>query len=162
MVPTWRKGTFMALLIHLKKGRKIIINGAVLENASGRTASFLMCNEAELLRGEDVLPPDDALTPAGRVYYALQCLYLFPDRRPVYAAAFDALIEAFGCAAPSTAPLVARIRAAVAEGRYYDALKTTRQLIQHEAWMASALAAQASCANGVPGHEHLAEAEAFD
>ncbi|TVR78062.1 MAG: flagellum biosynthesis protein FlbT [Rhodospirillales bacterium] len=132
----------MALLIHLKKGRKIIINGAVLENASGRTASFLMCNEAEVLRSEDVLPPEDALTPAGRVYYALQCLYLFPDQRPSYRAAFVALIKAFQEAVPSTAPTVTRIRAAVDDGRYYDALKATRDLVHHEAWMASTLAAR--------------------
>lgn len=132
----------MALLIHLKKGRKIIINGAVLENASGRTASFLMCNEAEVLRGEDVLPPDDALTPAGRIYYALQCLYLFPDQRPAYGPAFVALIEAFRDAAPGTGPVIDRLRMAVDDGRYYDALKTTRDLVRQEAWMASTLAAR--------------------
>ena len=71
----------MALVVHLKKGAQIIVNGAVLENVTGRAISLALKNDATILRGDDILSPDAAVTPASRVYYALQCAYLFKERR---------------------------------------------------------------------------------
>lgn len=122
----------MALVIHLKKDARVIINGAVLENASGRTISFLVKNEAAILRHSDVLQPEEASTPATRVYFALQCAYLFPKDRPKHLAQFVELIANYLEAAPSAAPVGASIRAAVADGNLYEALKQARKLLQHQ------------------------------
>lgn len=122
----------MALVIHLKRDARMIINGAVLENASGRTISFLVKNEAALLRHSDVLQPAEASTPATRVYFALQCAYLFPKDRSRHLAQFEELIAGYLEAAPSTASLGASIRAAAADGNLYEALKQARKLLQHE------------------------------
>lgn len=122
----------MALLIHIKKGKKLIINGAVLENVSERTISFLLKNEVDVLRCDDVLAPDEAATPAGRIYYALQCLYLFPNRRECYLPVFSELIEIYRQAAPSMSKLIDDILCHVRAGQFYEALKHTRELIRHE------------------------------
>ena len=122
----------MALVIHLKRDARMIINGAVLENASGRTISFLVKNEAALLRHSDVLQPAEASTPATRVYFALQCAYLFADQRPRHLAQVADLVASYLAAAPSAAPLGAAVREAVASGNLYDALKKARKLRQHE------------------------------
>jgi len=122
----------MALVIHLKKGARVIINGAVLENASGRTISFLVKNEAAILRDSDVLQLEDASSPASRVYFTLQCAYLFPKQRATHLAQFEELIASYLGAAPSSAPLIATIRAAAADGNLYEALKQARRLLQHE------------------------------
>ena len=122
----------MALVIHLKKDARVIINGAVLENASGRTISFLVKNEAAILRHNDVLLPEEASTPAARVYFALQCAYLFPKDRASHLAQFQELLASYLGAAPSARPLGASLRAAAAGDNLYEALKQARKLLQHE------------------------------
>lgn len=122
----------MPLAIHIRKGKKIIINGAVLENASERPIKFLLKNRAEILRCDDVLAPDEAVTPAGRIYYALQCVYLFPHSNSRYLSLFFDLVEGYRTAAPSVNAVVERLLALVHSGRFYDALKLARELIVHE------------------------------
>jgi flagellar biosynthesis repressor protein FlbT len=130
----------MPLLIHIRKGKKIFINGAVLENASERTVTFLLRNQAEVLRCDDVLIPDEAVTPASRVYYTLQCLYLFPASRRRCAPVFFRLAESYREAAPSMSELIDRLLARVRAGQYYDALKLARELIVHESRCLQSLA----------------------
>jgi flagellar biosynthesis repressor protein FlbT len=122
----------MPLLIHVRKGKKIFMNGAVLENASERTITFLLKNKAEILRCDDILVPDEAVTPASRIYYALQCLYLFPDSRGQCFPVLFELAESYREAAPSASELVERMFTAVRAKQYYDGLKLARELIAHE------------------------------
>lgn len=125
-------GGVLALVVHLKKDQQVVINGAVIENTSGRSVTLKVKNEAAILRGDDVLAPDTAATPATRVYYALQCLYLFPDRGAHYLENFHTLIESYGRAAPSARAIVDEIVAAVRTTKFYAALKLAQRLIDHE------------------------------
>ena len=122
----------MPLKIQIKAGQQIIINGAVIENASARTVSLLVKNEAAILRGDDVLSPESATTPAGRLYYALQCLYLFPEAQDRYLPVFKDLADSFLMAAPSSRPIIEAIQDHVRGQQYYVALKKARELIEHE------------------------------
>jgi flagellar protein FlbT len=122
----------MALVIHLKAGAQVIVNGAVLENVSGRTVSLAVQNDAAILRGNDILPPDAARTPASRIYYALQCAYLFPERRHEHMAACSDLLCSYLDAAPSAGPIGAEVLDAIKAGDLYDALKRASALIVHE------------------------------
>jgi flagellar protein FlbT len=63
----------MPLTLRLEPRKKIIINGAVIENM-GAATSIVVHNTANILKGKDVLTETDANTPARRVYYAVQCL----------------------------------------------------------------------------------------
>jgi len=122
----------MALVINIKKGQQIIINGAVIENVSGKTVSISIKNEVAILRSTDILTPESAVTPAGRAYYALQCMYLFPGQRHEYLRHFKDLVGSYVRAAPSSGPLVEAICALVNEEQYYAALKKAQELIDHE------------------------------
>ncbi len=122
----------MPLKIQIKSGQQIIINGAVLENASPRTASLLVKNEAAILRDKDILTSEDATTPASRVYYTLQCVYLFPEEKDKYLDHFADFIAAYLKAVPSSAEMVDAIRGLVDTGQYYSALKMTQELISQE------------------------------
>lgn len=122
----------MALLVHIKKGGKLFVNGAILENATGRTTSMLLRNEAVIMRGEDILAPQDAGSPAARAYCALQCAYLFPDRRERYIAQAMELVSDYVEAAPSAAGIVDDIRSLLRNDRHYAALKPGKALIEHE------------------------------
>ena len=122
----------MPLKLHVKSGQQIIVNGAVIENVGARTASLLVKNEAAILRDNDIITPDQASTPASRVYFAVQCLYLFPDQRDKYLPIFNELADNYVEAAPSSASTIETLRDHVREGRFYAALKDARQLITHE------------------------------
>jgi len=122
----------MALVINIKKGQQVIINGAVIENMTAKTISISVKNEASILRSTDILNPESAVTPAGRIYYALQCAYLFPEGRDEYLRHFKDLVASYVRAAPSSGPIVEAICASVSEDQYYSALKKAQELIEHE------------------------------
>lgn len=121
----------MPLTINLKPGEKLIVNGIVIQNAH-HTAKLLVHNEAALLREKDILAEEAANTPARRIYFALQCQYLFPGRSDHYLPLIHRFLREFGEAAPSTLPLVEKAEQEVAAGQLYHALKTAKQLIARE------------------------------
>ena len=122
----------MPLKIQLKSGQKIIINGAVLENAAPRTASLLVINDAAILRDSDILTPEDAVTPASRIYFSLQCLYLFPGDSEIHLPRFHEFISSYLKAAPSSRHIVDKIKIFFDKGELYQALKAGHDLITHE------------------------------
>lgn len=122
----------MPLKIHLRKGQKIIINGAVLENTSSHNVSLLVKNEASILRDNDILTPDDVSTPASRVYYALQCLYLFSNEGESNLPRLNEFLDNYLVAAPSSKELVDDIKRLVEDRKLYPALKKGQELISHE------------------------------
>lgn len=121
----------MPLLLDFKSGDKIIINGAVVEN-SGAHAKLLIHNKAAILRGSEVLSEADAQTPASRVYFALQCAYIFPAQRVHYLTAYEQLLSEYHAACPSAGGIVQEIGEVVQRGELYKALKISRKLIFHE------------------------------
>jgi flagellar biosynthesis repressor protein FlbT len=121
----------MPLTINLKPGEKLIVNGVVLQNVN-HVAKLLVHNEAALLREKDILAEDAANTPARRIYFAIQCQYLFPGKSEHYLPLVDRFLREFGEAAPSTLSLVQKAAQEVAEGHLYQALKTAKQLIARE------------------------------
>ncbi|MSO55207.1 MAG: flagellum biosynthesis protein FlbT [Rhodospirillales bacterium] len=123
----------MPLKLQIKAGQRIIVNGAVVENIGTRTAALLVKNEAAIMRDTDILTPEDAVTPASRAYYALQCLYLFPSQTDKYLPLFKDLSAGYAEAAPSAREIIDGLREHVDQGQFYMALKKARDLIQHEA-----------------------------
>jgi flagellar biosynthesis repressor protein FlbT len=121
----------MPLTINLKPGEKLIVNGVVLQNVN-HVAKLLVHNEAALLREKDILAEEAANTPARRIYFAIQCQYLFPGKSDHYLPLIHRFLREFGEAAPSTLPLVHKAEQDVAEGHLYQALKTAKQLIARE------------------------------
>lgn len=121
----------MPLKMTLKPGERIIVNGAVLENG-GHEAHLVFLNDAAFMREKDIISETDALTPASRVYFALQCVYIFPQRRDHYLTLLSSLLDDYLRAAPSSLGLVDKIRELVVRAEFYQALKSVRELIAHE------------------------------
>jgi flagellar protein FlbT len=121
----------MPLTINLKPGEKLIVNGVVLQNAHHAT-KLVVHNEAALLREKDILAEEAADTPARRIYFSVQCLYLFPGKRSLYLPVIHRFLSEFGQAAPSTLPLLRQIEQDVTAEQLYQALKSTKQLIAKE------------------------------
>jgi flagellar protein FlbT len=121
----------MPLTINLKPHERLIINGVVIEN-SGPAAKILVHNNAALLREKDIVTEEQATTPARRIYYTVQCQYLFPGKSDVFLPIIDKFLGEFEQAAPSTAALIAEVRQFVSEGQFYRALKSAKQVITRE------------------------------
>lgn len=122
----------MPLKLDFKAGDKLVINGAVLENI-GTNAKILVHNESAILREKEILSVADTATPAARVYFALQCAYMFPHKKDEYLGLFADFLKEFVTACPSTRPIVDEIEKFVAEDKIYKALKHTQKLIAHQA-----------------------------
>jgi len=121
----------MPLKLDFKSGNKMIINGAVVENIGGN-ASLLIHNEAAILREKEILSEAETVTPAARVYFALQCAYMFPEKKDHYISVFRQFLEDYMTAAPSSREIGEKIMTQVDKGRIYNGLKLTQKLIGHE------------------------------
>jgi flagellar protein FlbT len=121
----------MPLTINLKPHERLIVNGCVIEN-SGPVAKLLVHNNAALLREKDIVIEEQATTPALRIYFAIQCQYLFPDKADIFLPIIYRFLTEFEEAAPSTTPMVQEIRRLVEAEQFYRALKAARPLIARE------------------------------
>lgn len=65
----------MSLKLSLKPGEIFIVNGAVVRNGD-RRGVLLLENQARILREKDVMQPEEAATPAARLYFAVMQMYL--------------------------------------------------------------------------------------
>ena len=122
----------MPLKLDLKSGDKLVINGAVIENV-GPNAKLLVHNESKILREKEILSVADTSTPASRVYFALQCAYMFPHKEDEYIALFRNFLREYVTACPSAVPIGEEIEGSMSKQGLYRALKATQKLIQHEA-----------------------------
>ena len=128
----------MPLIIDLKPSEKFIVNGAVVENASSNTKIRIL-NDCSILRQKEILADSDCVTPASRIYFALQCAYIFEAHREQHIKAFRDYLKGYLDACPSAASLGGEITQAVDKGQYYHGLRLTRDLLKHEAQVLDAM-----------------------
>ncbi len=121
----------MPLKLDFKHGEKMIVNGAVMENV-GSNAQLLVHNKASIMREKEILSNQEAATPASRVYFELQCAYIFRETRDEHLARFNQFLKDYIDACPSAADIGENIQRNVADGDLYKGLKATRNLISHE------------------------------
>ncbi|MGH6994424.1 MAG: flagellar biosynthesis repressor FlbT [Stellaceae bacterium] len=139
----------MPLTINLKPREKLILNGVVIEN-SGPMAKILIHTNAALLREKDVLPEEKATTPARRIYFAIQCQYLFAGKAEMFLASIERQLAEYEQARPESRALLGEIRRLLAEDQFYRALKSAKLLIQHEEEAAAASAPSPAAAGVKP------------
>ncbi|MBV6657922.1 MAG: flagellar biosynthesis repressor FlbT [Devosiaceae bacterium] len=120
----------MALKVELKPGERIIIGQSVVTNDNQRTRLFIK-GTAPILREKDILTPETATSPARRVYFAVQLMYLEGDV-DTYSDEFIKLAGDYLKAAPSSAAIIERINNKILTGELYKALKEAKALISHE------------------------------
>jgi len=123
----------MALKLSLKANERIIAGGAVLRNATGKTVEIVVENEVPLLREKEILSEANADTPCKRVYFVIQLMYVDGHNLAKYQELYWDLARDILKAAPSTTAVFQQISEAIYSGKYYQALKETRKLIQYEA-----------------------------
>jgi flagellar protein FlbT len=121
------------LVLEIKQGEMMIINGAPIRF---KTRSRIeLAAKARFLFGKQILTPDEANTPAKRIYFNLQTVYVgTDDERAAALISATSLIEAFKSATTSALAreILDRALELAQEGACYEALKLSRRIIRHE------------------------------
>lgn len=121
----------MALKLTLKPYERLILGGAVITNGSSK-AEFIVENSVPILRQKNILSPKDADTPAKRIYFAVQLMYVDGSHLADHHKLYWELVRDFLSAAPRSLVLIDQLNEHVLQSKYYDALKTARHLIKFE------------------------------
>jgi flagellar protein FlbT len=121
----------MALKIILKPHERIILGGAVVTN--GRSKSELIIeNNVPILRQKDILSEKEANSPCRRIYFVIQLMYVDEENLVTHHNTYWKLVQGLISAAPSTIGLIDQISIHILAGRYYQALKLGKKLIDYE------------------------------
>jgi flagellar protein FlbT len=122
----------MALHIKMRDGEKMIVNGAVLVSRGG--SHLVLENRASIMRGRDVMSPEEASTPARKLYFACMLAYIDAENvgqhRDLILALLSEVINTLDAAEAKAACV--RFATLVAGMDFYQALATCRDLIRYE------------------------------
>lgn len=121
------------LVLELRQGDTMIVNGAPIRF---RTKSRIeLTAHARFLFGKQIMKPDEADTPARRIYFALQSAYIGAEEERAHglSAARD-LIGQFTAATTSglAREILQRALALAESDHCYQALKLARRIMRHE------------------------------
>lgn len=120
------------MFIHLKRGEKLYVNGAVLRVDRRTSLEFL--NDVTFLLENHVMQADQATTPVRQLYFVVQTMLMDPANAGMTAELYKHLSFRTRQAVSGDA-VQAQIDLAdrkVAEGRFFDALKHLRSCFAAE------------------------------
>lgn len=121
------------LVLELRQGEMMIVNGAPIRF---RTKSRIeLTARARFLFGKQIMPPDQADSPARRIYFALQSAYIgTEEEREGGLVAARELIAAFKAATTSglAREILDRALVCAESDDCYQALKLARRIMRHE------------------------------
>ena len=115
----------------MKPGERMIIDGAVITNGNTKS-NFIIENPVPILREKDILSTENAKTPARRIYFSIQLMYIDEKNLAAHHKLYWKLVKEFLDAAPSGLGIIDRISEEILNGSYYQALKTCKKLIAYE------------------------------
>lgn len=120
----------MPLRIELAPNERVIIGTVSIRNGP-RRAEFVVETQTTILRERDIITEREAVTPAKRLYLALEMAYLSDDPVPaeaVFMSQANEMMQSW----PEVGPTVAQIFECLLAGDYYRALKRAKRLIAME------------------------------
>jgi flagellar protein FlbT len=121
------------LILELRPGEMMIVNGATLRF---RTKTRLeLTAHARFLFGKQIMAPQQADSPARRIYFAVQTAYIgTPEERTAALALLRELIGEFQAATTSALAreILDRALAAAEADDCYLALRLARRIMRHE------------------------------
>ena len=123
----------MPLKLSLKPNERIVLNGAVIQNGD-RRSTLLLQNRVSVLREKDIMQPDEATTPARRIYLPVMLMYLSGEDDAENYNEFAMRMTEFMSALrhPAVLELCVGVSRDVMAGEFYKALSKCRKLIDYE------------------------------
>lgn len=121
------------MLVHLKRGEKLYVNGAVLRVDRRTSLEFL--NDVNFLLENHVMQAEDANTPARQLYFVVQTMLMDPVNAGMTAELYKHLVHRVRQAMKNETmhEILTSADLKVLDGRYYDALKLIRSAYAVEA-----------------------------
>jgi flagellar protein FlbT len=120
----------MGLKVELKPGERFILGDCLVTNGDQRTR-LLIEGQAPILREKDIMTPEQADTPARRIYLVVQLMYT-SHNPAIHHDTYFALMRDLVQAAPSAWPHMVEISNQILAGEMYKALKSAKALIAYE------------------------------
>lgn len=121
----------MALKITLKPHEKIMIGEAVIANGNNR-ADLLIENNVPILKEKDIMIEEQADSHCKKIYFVVQLMYINEKNIIQHHNTYWQLINEVLKAAPRMLPLIDQISRHILAGKYYQALKFAKKLIEYE------------------------------
>lgn len=123
----------MPLKLSLRPGERFVVNGAVVQNGD-RRAALVLQNKASVLREKDIMQPEEANSPARRIYFPVMLMYLDDENQSALYGEFAQRLAEFMGAVRNPAILseCLGVSREVIAGEYYKALMRCRKLIVYE------------------------------
>ena len=130
--PRGAAGSQGHLVIELRPGQRLLVNGAELQFRN--RASIALCNRVRFLFGRQVLAPSEATTPARRLYLAMQVAYAGdePEREASAAQAHALADQQMATRSEEGREILALAMAELAAGRGRPALTLVRRLFAED------------------------------
>ncbi len=142
----WNGGAMSNLVLELRQGDLMVVNGAPIRF---RTKSRIeLTAKARFLFGKQIMPPDQADSPARRIYFALQTVYIGNDgERAQGLEVARGLIQEFQAVTTSrlAREMLSEALAFAEADECYRALKLVRQIIRHEDAVLGRTSADSPC-----------------
>jgi flagellar biosynthesis repressor protein FlbT len=120
----------VGLKIELKPGERVMLGDCVITNHDHHTR-LLVEGTAPILREKDIMTESRADTPAKRIYFAVQLMYISKNPATYHEPYFN-LVRDITQAAPSMWPLIESINNQILTGQLYKALREVKKLIAYE------------------------------
>lgn len=123
----------MPLKLSLRPGERFVVNGAVVQNGDRRSALILQ-NKASVLREKDIMQPEEANSPARRIYFPVMLMYLDQtENEDVFGEFARRLAEFMGAVRnPEILAECVSVSRDVMAGDFYRALMRCRRIIAYE------------------------------
>jgi flagellar protein FlbT len=123
----------MPLKLSLRPGERFVVNGAVVQNGD-RRGTLVLQNKASVLREKDIMQPEEASTPARRIYFPIMMLYLGEGEKDAHFAEFSRRLAEFMGAVRGAEALAECVSVSrdVMAGDHYRALMRCRKLMAYE------------------------------
>ena len=121
------------LVLELRQGEMMIVNGAPIRFWT--KSRIELTAHARFLFGKQIMAPDQADSPARRIYFALQSAYIGTDDERVRGmVTARELIASFKAATTSALAreILDRALASAESDDCYQAIKLTRRIMRHE------------------------------
>jgi flagellar biosynthesis repressor protein FlbT len=114
------------MFIHLKRGEKLYVNGAVVRVDRRTSLEFL--NDVSFLLENHVMQPEAANTPLRQLYFVVQSMLMEPAKAAMTAELYKHLSHRARQTLPSdkVGSSLDLIDKSISSERYYDALKDLR------------------------------------
>lgn len=121
----------MSLKLNLAPGESLLIGRARVQNSGDRKCTLMISGDEIVLRESRIMLEKDATTPAKRLYFVVQGIYVADNKEelfPLYHEVARGVVSAW----PTLTLAVTEVSEMILGGRYYDAVNRAYAVIQME------------------------------